>query len=137
MAEFHDMNGLWSGQYSYAIGGAVKFTLWLVDAEGGLSGTTLEPNTFAPTDAEELEATVSGLRSGLSFEFHKFYSGAFGASQPRLIYQGHCDAGFTSATGKWRFDPDLSISGTFRMSRLSAARAKAVTRRIAEPVGRR
>jgi hypothetical protein len=136
MAYECDMNGLWSGEYRYP--GAmppVRFTAWFADDGGVLSGTTLEPNTFAPTPAEELGASLTGGRAGADVHFDKIYDPHTGIVQGPITYIGLANADFTRLVGTWSFRSG-GPAGRFSLSRVYSAAAKAKSVRIAEPVGR-
>ena len=52
-----DLTGLWSGEYWYAgMSFPTPFTAHLIDQQGDLSGTTLEPRTFGVGEQPELSA---------------------------------------------------------------------------------
>ncbi len=129
------MSGLWSGVYFYGSGEAVPFSAWIEDLDGALSGTTLEPNTFAPTSAEELEASLSGTRLGTAVEFNKIYAPSTGIVQPPLIYRGQANTDFTEVTGQWKFAGWSSVSGGFKLSRLKSSKAVVTEKSIPAPVG--
>lgn len=135
MSDASDMNGLWSGTYLYNDGDGVMFSAWIDDAGGVLSGTTLEPNTFGPTAAAELEAHISGTRNGRSVQFSKIYAPSTGIVQAALNYEGTANDAFTEVLGQWSASDFPSFNGRFRLSRLKAARAKAEENSILLPIG--
>jgi hypothetical protein len=123
-----DLTGLWSGEYWH--GGAGKptpFTAHFVDAGGSLSGTTLEPNTFADPNPGELSATLRGSRGDLSVRFVKLYDPAPGAHQSPITYTGAVDPHFTMMDGEWNI-PGMH-AGRFVLVRVSrGTQAEAVER---------
>ncbi len=121
MTDYSDMNGIWSGRYEYSgRGEAVKFTAWFDDQDGALSGTILEPNTFALSSAEDLQADITGARHGLEVEFTKTYQAGSGAHNVPIIYSGTVDKAFTLLRGTWVFpDGPMFDKGIFEMSRAS------------------
>ena len=60
------VEGAWTGVYDYDgdSGDPVAFNAELTDIGGVVWGTVCEPNSFAPGAGTELEADVSGMRSG-------------------------------------------------------------------------
>lgn len=124
------MSGIWRGEYGYSDrADTVPFTVWLEDSVASFSGTTLEPNTFAPTAAEELSAEISGNRTGLAFNFSKIYVTPLGFIQPPVLYSGQVSLDFASATGTWNFPPGIDYRGHFRLTRLSRNLLNAIERR--------
>ena len=74
-----DLTGLWSGEYWYDGGGQpTPFSAHIIDSLGSITGTTLEPNTFAHPGLVELSADISGQRGELSVQFNKLYHPAPG-----------------------------------------------------------
>ncbi len=121
MTDHRDMNGIWSGRYDY-VGGSevVKFTAWLDDSGGTLSGTILEPNTFVASHDEDLAADIEGARLALDISFTKTYQPGSGAHDMALIYSGTVDKAFTLLRGTWVFlEGPLFNKGSFEMSRTS------------------
>lgn len=130
MAQHSDMSGMWSGLYRYVHhSGAIRFTVWIEDSNGNISGGTLEPNTFAAQSGEELEAHISGTREGLSFQFQKIYAASSGIIQPALLYTGDVNAEFSEAHGVWDFGSAGDLSGTFQLSRVSIGAIDKVERK--------
>ena len=127
-----DLTGVWSGEYWY--GGAgfpTPFTAHFVDADGSLTGTTLEPNTFADPGLTELSATLRGARGDLSVRFIKLYDPAPGAHRSPIHYAGTIDANFTMIDGEWSFGGGGAHSGRFVLVRVSRG-AQAIARETAE-----
>ena len=138
MTEHQDMNGIWSGRYEYSgYGEAVKFTAWIDDQEGALSGTILEPNTFVLSHAEDLQADINGSRMALEVEFTKTYETGSGAHQRPITYSGTVDKAFTLLRGSWVFPEDPAFArGIFEMSRASVGIESARLRSLLASVER-
>jgi hypothetical protein len=124
-----DLTGLWSGEYWYAGASApVPFSAHIVDTAGNITGTTLEPNTFAHPGLIELSAGIEGARGELSVRFTKIYHAAPGVHRDPIFYSGSVDAAFTMIDGQWTF-ADGAMSGRFVLVRVSrGAQAEAVER---------
>ncbi len=115
-----DLTGLWSGEYWYNAGGApTPFTAHFVDSGGTLTGTTLEPNTFAKAAVTELSATLRGARGDLTVRFVKLYDTAPGVHQKPIHYAGTVDSKFTMIDGEWSFGGHTRYSGRFVLVRVS------------------
>ncbi|MEP7211361.1 MAG: hypothetical protein ABI740_11030 [Alphaproteobacteria bacterium] len=123
-----DLTGLWSGEYWYGgAGQPTPFTAHFVDADGSLTGTTLEPNSFADPSLGELSATLRGSRGDLSVRFVKLYDPAPGVHQSPITYSGTVDANFTMIDGEWSIAG--VHSGHFVLVRVSrGAQAEAIER---------
>jgi hypothetical protein len=123
-----DLTGLWSGEYWYGgAGQPTPFTAHFVDADGSLTGTTLEPNTFADLGLAELSAMLRGSRGDLSVRFVKLYDPAPGVHQSPIAYSGTVDPNFTMIDGEWRIAG--MHPGRFVLVRVSrGAEAEAVER---------
>jgi hypothetical protein len=130
-----DMSGLWSGVYFYGGDDGVSFTAWIEDMSGVLSGTTLEPNTFAPSALEELEAHINGSREGADVEFKKLYAPSTGIKQPAIVYRGKADTAFTTVVGTWTPAGSVLAGGSFRMMRLKTAKSAAEEKSVLLPLG--
>ncbi len=130
-----DLTGLWSGEYWY-VGEPtppVPFSAHLVDAAGSISGTTLEPNTFAHPGLIELSAEISGARGELSVRFNKLYHAAPGVHRDPIVYSGTVDDKFTMIDGEWKLQPPgyPAMTGRFVLVRVSrGAPAVAVEREV-------
>jgi hypothetical protein len=131
-----DLTGLWSGEYWYTGGGRpTPFSAHLVDSLGTITGTTLEPNTFAHPGLIELSADINGSRGELSVRFTKLYHAAPGVHRDPIFYSGVIDPNFTMIDGEWRFAD--GFSGRFVLVRVSrGATAAAVEREVALEVRR-
>lgn len=125
-----DLTGLWSGEYWY-VGypkPPVPFSAHLVDNAGGITGTTLEPNTFAHPGLIELSADINGTRGELSVRFTKLYHPAPGVHRTPIFYSGTIDPNFTMIDGEWKTD----IVGRFVLVRVShGAKAADAKREVA------
>ncbi len=110
-----DLTGLWSGEYWYNGGGQpTPFSAHLVDSLGTITGTTLEPNTFAHPGLIELSADITGARGELSVRFTKLYHAAPGVHRDPIFYSGTVDPKFTMIDGDWTFGMGDIPSGTGR-----------------------
>lgn len=127
-----DLTGLWSGEYwSNGPDAAVPFSAHLVDNAGSITGTTLEPNTFAHPGLIELSAEINGARGELSVRFTKLYHAAPGVHRDPIFYAGTADPAFTVIDGQWTF-ADNADSGRFVLVRVSrGATAEATVREAA------
>jgi hypothetical protein len=125
-----DLTGLWSGEYWY-VGyprPPVPFSAHLVDTAGSITGTTLEPNTFANPGLTELSADFSGSRGELSVRFIKLYHPAPGVHRDPVFYTGTVDPKFTVIDGEWDIG---DLQGHFVLMRISrGAQAEAVEREL-------
>jgi hypothetical protein len=128
-----DLTGLWSGEYWYAgFGHPTPFSAHIVDQAGNITGTTLEPNTFAHPGLIELSADISGARGELSVRFTKLYHPAPGAHRLPIFYSGTVDPNFTMIDGQWTFSEPGDLHGRFVLVRVSrGAEAMALTNEIA------
>lgn len=128
-----NLTGYWSGSFSYAGGeGPTPFSAHISDISGSISGTTLEPNTFARGPLTELSADIMGAANGATISFVKRYHRGPGVHRHPIYYSGTVDAKFTRIEGGWRFND--GFSGTFVMLRASdGARAVAREREAAMP----
>lgn len=125
-----DLTGLWSGEYWY-VGlprPPVPFSAHLVDTAGSITGTTLEPNTFAHPGLIELSADINGTRGELSVRFTKLYHSAPGVHRFPIFYSGTIDPNFTMIDGEWRTD----ITGRFVLVRVSRGAKAEETKREVE-----
>jgi hypothetical protein len=125
-----DLTGLWSGEYWYGTGNPVPFSAHIVDNLGTISGTTLEPNTFAHPGLIELSADISGTRGELSVRFNKLYHPAPGVHREPVVYSGTVDSNFTMIDGEWRFAH--GFSGRFVLVRVSRGAKAAKAKRAVE-----
>lgn len=101
------LSGHWSGAYAYSSGaGRVPFVAHFEEAEGRLTGSTIEPNTFADPSLEELTASIHGERHGAVVEFVKQYDLPAGGHDHPIFYAGVLDASGDRIEGRWRF-PEL------------------------------
>ena len=130
MAQHVDMNGLWSGSYSYdLIGEPVVFSAWFDDQGGALGGTITEPNTLVPNGPDELHATIKGSRHGVVIDFIKTYTKSTGTEIAPIFYEGEANQGFTQVNGVWRIKQPNAMPGTFILNRISRGMEKAAAKR--------
>ncbi len=109
-----NVSGLWLGSFSYP-GGQGPLTPFLASLEedgGSLRGTTVEPNTIGAS-SDQLQALISGSRSGRAVDFTKMYDGESDAAHA-VDYVGQISADCNSITGVWSL---AEIDGTFEMHR--------------------
>ena len=122
-----DPTGGGAGGYWYGTGSPVPFSAHIIDSLGSITGTTLEPNTFAHPGLIELSADIAGTRGELSVRFNKLYHPAPGAHREPIFYAGTVDSNFTMIDGDWRLSN--GFSGRFVLVRVSrGAKAAEVTR---------
>ena len=122
MAGTQDLNGLWSGQFYYPEilrMEPVSFTAWIDDTNGLLSGSILEPNTFADGGPSMLSASLQGERTGTGVIFTKRYEAGQNAHSENIVYSGTIAEDFKLITGKWAFERPDRMSGLFVLSRSS------------------
>lgn len=101
-----------SFSYPHGHGPTTPFLASLTDEGGRLRGTIIEPNTMGRS-SEQLEAVLSGSRSGSSVDFTKMYDGESDAAHA-VDYVGRLSADGNSITGTWSL---LSFDGSFEMHR--------------------
>src|SRR5689334_11358146 len=99
-----DLTGLWSGEYWHIGFGMarVPFSAHLIDVAGTISGSTLEPNTFAHPGLIELSAEISGTRGELTVQWNKLYAPAPGVHRDPIFYTGSIDPTFSVIDGGWK-----------------------------------
>ena len=112
------ISGIWVGEFAYpaGLGPTTPFTAQIDDADGTLTGFTLEPNLIG-TSSEELSALIQGLREGSAVDFIKTYDGASDAAHS-VDYVGRLSDDGTTITGVWSFE---AFDGTFEMRRQGSA----------------
>jgi hypothetical protein len=133
-----DLTGLWSGEYWYAgVSFPTPFTAHIIDTAGSISGTTLEPNTFANPGLSELSADIDGARGALSVRFTKLYHRAPGVHQMPVFYAGVVDEKFTMIDGDWTFHKPSEVTGRFVLVRVSRGSVAAAEAHAAAEVVRR
>jgi hypothetical protein len=127
-----DLTGLWSGEYWYdAVAQRTPFTAHFIDADGSLSGTTLEPATFGAGPGD-LSAVINGARGELTVRFTKLYDPAPGVHAHPIFYDGTVDPNFTMIEGGWTLsDGHGRMTGRFVLVRVSRG-VQAETREVAE-----
>ena len=98
----------------------VEFTAWIIDDGSNISGSTLEPNTFAASHLGELSAEISGTVVGQSILFEKRYALVPGTHDEPIIYSGVPFEAPDRITGRWAIDWEHGFhTGPFELSRLS------------------
>ncbi len=114
MSKSINLSGLWMGSFAYpgGTGPTTPFLASLVDNDGSLTGTTIEPNTIGRSSGQ-LEAVLSGSRSGSAVDFTKMYDGESDAAHA-VDYVGRLSPDGNSITGVWSLE---SFDGTFEMHR--------------------
>lgn len=113
-ADRHDMTGLWHGTFAYPAyqGPTTPFVARIHESGGQLSGTIMEPNTIG-WSSEELEAVLTGARTGHSVDFTKTYDGSSDAAHS-IDYVGRLSDDGSLVTGVWSLE---EMDGTFEMHR--------------------
>lgn len=129
---FTNLSGYWTGVYdlpdpSYD---PVPFNAVLTEVDGGMTGETVEPNTFSSEPSYELFASLAGRREGGLVSFIKTYEPAPMAGH-EVRYEGVVNPELTRIEGEWTtVETGGGWSGPFVMSRShfgdEAARARAV-----------
>lgn len=135
MTEFKGMNGLWSGWYGYGLLSArVPFTAWVDETAFLLTGSILEPNTFAKSDLDDLQADIAGTRHGQAVVFTKTYGPRQGAHAYPISYEGSVDHEFKHVAGEWSFVAGITGSGPFELSRSSRGIGEGILREVLTPI---
>lgn len=117
------LSGVWSGRFIHddPCQDGAAFSAWLSIASDRITGSTLEPNTFAPGDLEELDALLRGHVHDDEVVLLKTYQGL---DQEPVYCEGKITDNGHRIVGRWYFSWPDEISGTFEMSR-QIAKAKA------------
>ena len=112
-----DLTGLWHGTFVYPAfsGPTTPFVARIVEVQGRLSGTIIEPNLVGRM-SEELEAVIEGAREGRAVDFIKTYDGKSDASNS-VDYVGQLSQDGATITGVWSYE---AWDGTFEMHRDAA-----------------
>jgi hypothetical protein len=128
-----DLTGLWSGEFWFLDHGTpTPFSAHLVDTAGSVTGTTLEPNTFAHPGLIELGADFCGARGQLTVRLTKLYHPAPGVHREPIFYSGTVDPDFTMMDGEWAVGTSCSFVGRFVLVRVSRGLESAQARERAE-----
>ena len=136
MAEFSDLNGLWSGWYAYsALSERVAFTAWIDDTSAILTGSIMEPNTLSAFNIDDLQADISGTRTGRQVNFVKIYGERQGAHGYPISYVGETTPDFQCVDGTWSFANPALGAGLFEMVRASRGVSEGVLREVMVSVG--
>jgi hypothetical protein len=114
MADRINLSGLWMGSFSYpeGLGPTTPFLAKMVDRDGGLEGSIIEPNTIGAS-SDQLEAVLSGSRQGSAVDFTKVYDGASDAAHA-VDYVGKLSGDGNMITGVWSL---ADVDGRFEMHR--------------------
>ena len=114
MVGFSNLSGRWEGEYTYPNGvlPVTPFLAVLVDRNGHLSGSVVEPNTIA---VGTLEARLAGTRDGVGVDFTKTYPACSGPDYANPVdYVGTISDEGNVIRGRWSI---LDIDGSFEMRR--------------------
>lgn len=131
MASTKNMNGLWSGWYTYSsLSEPVPFTAWFDDAAGLLTGSVLEPNTFSKLDIDDLQADIAGTRLRQQIFFTKTYGQDQGAHGLPISYDGRADEAFEMVRGEWSFSDAQRGKGPFELRRSSKSISEGILREV-------
>ena len=108
------LSGLWLGSFSYPAGQGplTPFLASLEEDGGSLRGTVVEPNTIGAS-SDQLQALISGSRSGQAVDFTKMYDGESDAAHA-VDYVGRVSADGNSIAGVWSL---AEMDGSFEMHR--------------------
>lgn len=111
-----EASGVWTGMFQRDGNDTpeVPFSAWLTVRAGRLSGSTLEPNTFAEGHGDELDALVRGHIDEKEIVFIKSYNGL---DQEPVYFEGEIMDHGNRIAGKWYFGWPDEISGSFEMTR--------------------
>lgn len=127
-----DMTGLWHGTFVYPAfaGPTTPFVANIVETDGRLAGTTMEPNLISglPGEEGELEAAIAGTRQARAVDFIKTYDGK--VVDNSVDYVGQLSGDGRTVTGVWSYE---AWDGTFEMHR-DAVLEEAVAEEVAEEV---
>ncbi|MBB35580.1 MAG: hypothetical protein CME88_08910 [Hirschia sp.] len=119
------LSGLWSGRYWYMstelhIPATVPFSAVILDTDGKITGTTLEPNSFVNNELIELTSIIDGQREGGMIDFLKIYDDLPDLHQYPIDYAGEVDEDLSRIVGGWSITHDLDeVRGGFELVRLS------------------
>ena len=121
------LSGLWSGRYWYMspslhIPATVPFSAVILDVDGEITGTTLEPNSFVDNQLSELTAVIDGRREGGMIDFLKIYDPLPDLHQYPIDYAGEVDEDLARIIGGWAISFDLDEErGGFELVRLTTS----------------
>lgn len=107
----------------------VPFSAHLTDVLGTITGSTLEPNTFAHPGLIELSADISGSRGELTVQWNKLYHPAPGVHREPVFYTGTIDPKFTMIDGEWKIQ---GMKGRFILARISRGAREVAAKREVE-----
>jgi len=113
LANSSDLNGVWTGLYSYFASedvGQCPFKARIVVNEGQLSGLVIEPHPYANS---ELKAEIRGTVIGKQVEFEKKYKQDSESFTRVVTYSGRISDDHKAMAGTWTHSDG---SGQFEMS---------------------
>ncbi len=120
------VSGVWSGRFWYAessfhIPTTVPFTAHLSEVNGAVSGTTLEPNTFADNGLHELTGVINGMMIDDVVQFSKLYDPLPNVHQLPIQYMGDVYEDANRIAGGWTIESNElgSVFGEFELIRVS------------------
>ncbi len=110
-----DISGKWDGVFAYPdvpdAGPVTPFVAEIVERDGRISGTILEPHEFRSGTAH---ASLEGVRAGRTVDFLKTYHAAGAEYEEPVAYAGSLSADGNIITGHWMMS---DWSGPFEMVR--------------------
>lgn len=97
-----DISGKWDGVFAYPdvpdAGPVTPFVAEIVERDGRISGTILEPHEFRSGTAH---ASLEGVRAGRTVDFLKTYHAAGAEYEEPVAYAGSLSADGNIITGHW------------------------------------
>lgn len=126
-----NLTGAWTGVYFYPVHEwnpdddmpPTPFKADIVDVEGNISGTTVEPDLTYGPGYPDIRAVIEGHREGLSLVFTKFPDGRHTHT---IDYVGDIADDGNSISGQWVIHG--AWSGVFRMQRGATTSVRSETR---------
>ncbi len=113
MVQASDLNGLWTGQFSYFASedlGQWPFKARLVGKEGRLSGLVIEPHVHGNG---EVKADLEGTIEGSKVSFVKRYQSTSNDYTRPVSYEGQVSEDGKTIAGTWTHSDS---SGPFEMT---------------------
>ena len=110
-----DITGEWNGTFAYPAdtGPATPFVAKLLDIDGKVSGSIIEPHSSFGAGLT-LVAEVQGVRAGYSVDFTKVYNDPPSGYEKPVDYVGKLSDDGSTISGVWSL---LDMNGTFEMHR--------------------
>lgn len=107
------LTGEWSGEFSYPqhLGPVTPFVARIEEADGQVTGTSLEPDTI---DGGTINAMLNGVRQGLTIDFVKTYTDLSEHYDTPVDYVGRISRDGNVISGVWS---RLDMDGRFEMRR--------------------